>query len=59
MISLYKIHARGRKGPSLEAVIMRVWRYTLRMTSSEFEDALGGHDLASLEMHLEAVIVPV
>ena len=38
---------------------MRVWRYTVRMTSSEFEDALEGRDRASWEMHLEAVIVPV
>jgi hypothetical protein len=59
MISLYKIHAWGREGLSLEAAFMRVWRYTLRMTSSEFEDALGGRDRATLEMNLEAVIVPV
>jgi len=40
----------------LEAVIEGVWRYTWRPGSSEFGDALGGRDWASLEMHLEAVI---
>ena len=39
-----------------EAVIKRVSRYTWRLWSCEFGDALGGRDRASLEMHLEAVI---
>jgi hypothetical protein len=51
-----------------EARIELVWRYILRprLSSSEMhleagdlvelQDALGGHDRASLEMHLEAVI---
>jgi len=39
----------------LEAVIDRVWRYTLRPRSSEFGDALGGPDRASLDEYLEAV----
>jgi len=34
-----------------------VWRYTPRPWSSEFEDALGGCDQVSLEMHLEAIMV--
>jgi len=38
-----------------EAVIERVWRYTWRVRSSEFGDALGGHDRARLEQYLEAV----
>jgi len=41
----------------LEAVIERVWRCTWRLRSSELRDVLGGRDRASLEMHLEAVIV--
>jgi len=32
-------------------------RYTLRLWSSELRDALAGRNRASLEMHLEAVIV--
>ena len=36
----------------LEAMIVR----TCRTQSSEFGDALGGDDRASLEMHLQAVI---
>jgi len=39
----------------LEAVIERVWRCTWRLSSSEFGDALGGHDRAILEEYLEAV----
>jgi hypothetical protein len=34
----------------------RVWRCTWRPGWSEFGDALGGRDRASLEMHFEAVI---
>jgi len=41
----------------LEAVIERVSRCTWRLRSSELRDALGGRDRASLEMHLEAMIV--
>jgi len=40
----------------LEAMIERLWRYTSRPRSSEFGDALGGRDRASLEMYLQAVI---
>jgi len=52
---------------NLQAVIERVYRYTWRLRSSEFgdalggrdrvnsEDALGGRDRLSLEMHSEAV----
>ena len=39
-----------------EIVIERVWRCTWRARSSEFGDALGGRDRASLEMHSEIVI---
>jgi hypothetical protein len=40
----------------LEAMIERVWRCIWRPLSSEFGDAFGGRDRASLEMHLEAKI---
>jgi hypothetical protein len=40
----------------LEAVIDLVWRCTWRPRWSELRDALGGRDLASLHMHLEAMI---
>ena len=40
-----------------EAMIMRVWRCTLRQWLSEFGDALWGRDRMSLKRHLEAVIV--
>jgi len=43
----------------MQAVIERVWRYTGTPWSSEYGDALGGRDQASLEMHLEAAIEPV
>jgi len=51
----------------LEAVTERVWRpgiapvwtYTWRLRSSEFGDALGGHDRARLEEYLEAVNLDV
>jgi len=46
----------GRDRTNLEAVIERVWRYTWRLWSSEFVDALRGLNWASLEMHLEAMI---
>jgi len=39
----------------LEAVIERVWICTWRLRSSEFGDALGGHNRANLQ----AVIEPV
>jgi len=39
----------------LEAVIDRVWRYTLRPRSSGFGDALGGRDRVSLDEYLESV----
>jgi len=38
-----------------EAVIERTWRYTSRLYSSKFGDALGGSD----GVNLEAIIVPV
>jgi hypothetical protein len=38
---------------------MRDWRNSCRLWSSEFEDVLGGCDCASLEINLEAVMVPV
>jgi len=38
------------------AVIERVWRCTWRRRSSEFGDAIGGRDRATLEMDLEAVV---
>jgi len=41
----------------LQAVIEPVWRYTWGLCLSDFADALGRHDVASLEMHLEAVII--
>jgi len=41
---------------TLEAVIERVWRCTSRPRSSDFGYAIGGHDRATLDMHLEAVI---
>jgi len=57
----------GHDVANLQAVIERVWRYTWRPWSSEFgdalggpeivnsEDALGGHDRGSLDMHSEDV----
>jgi len=36
-------------------VIERDWRCTGRPSSSEFGDALGGHDRVKLEIHSEAV----
>ena len=39
-----------------EAVIERVSKCTWRLRWSELRDALRGHDRASLDMHLEAVI---
>jgi len=39
----------------LEAVIDRVWRWTLTLWPSEFGDALAGYDRARLEEYLEAV----
>ena len=39
-----------------EVVIERVWRCTWRPRLSELPDALGGHDRASLDMHLEGGI---
>jgi hypothetical protein len=44
---------------NLESLIMPVWRYTQRPSSCEFGDALGDHDGASLEMHLDALVVRV
>jgi len=41
----------------IEAAIELVWRCTWKPRSSELRDALGGRDRASLEMHLDAVIV--
>jgi len=43
-------------GMHLEAVIERVRRCTWRPWSSEFGEALAGHDRVNSEMHLEAVI---
>ena len=40
----------------MEDVIDRVWRCTCRPRSSALRDALGGHDRASLVMHLEPEI---
>jgi len=40
----------------LEAIIERLWRCTWRPRLSEFGDALGGRDQASLKMYLQAVI---
>jgi len=42
----------------LEATIERVWRWTWRPRLSEFGVAIGGHERATLEMHLEATIEP-
>jgi len=39
-----------------EAVMERVWGCNWRPRSSELRAALGGHDRAGLEMHLEAKI---
>jgi len=39
-----------------KAVIERVWRCNWRPRFSELRATLGGHDRASLEMHLEAEI---
>jgi hypothetical protein len=41
---------------NLEAGIDRVWGCTWRLGWSEFGDAVGGRDRASLEMYLEATI---
>jgi len=38
-----------------EAVIERVWRCTLRPSSSEFGDAIGGRDRANWEAVIERV----
>jgi len=38
-------------------VIRQNWRYTWRECSSELRDALGDRDRASLEMHLEAILM--
>jgi len=40
----------------LEATIERVWRCNWKPESSDFGDALAGHDSASLAIHLQAVI---
>ena len=40
---------------NLESVIVRVWRYTWRLRSSEIGDALGGCDRASLEIHISTM----
>jgi len=40
----------------MEAVIEQVSRCTTRPRFSELRDALGGHDQACLEIHLEAEI---
>ena len=41
--------------PNLEAVIEPVRIYTCRPKSSESGDTLGGHDGASVEVHLQAM----
>ena len=57
----------GRDQANLQAIIERVWRYTLRRYLGGFGDALGGrnrasletdggHDRASLVMYLEVVV---
>jgi len=50
------IHGRRIHG-NLYVVIVRVCRYPWRQCWSEFGDALGGHDWANVERHLENVIV--
>jgi len=47
----------GHDRANLQAVIEQVWICTWRLKSSEIRDALGGQDRASLEMHLEAMMV--
>jgi hypothetical protein len=44
-------------GMLLEAVIEQLWICTWRLRSSELRDALGDQNGASLEMHLEPMIV--
>ena len=39
----------------LQAVIEQVWICTWKLRSSEFGDALGGHDLANLQAVMERV----
>jgi len=39
-----------------DALIKRVWRYTGKLYSDEFGDALGGRDRAALKVHLEVVM---
>jgi len=43
-------------GANLQAISERVWRYTLRPWSSDFGDALGRRDWASVEIHSRAMI---
>jgi len=40
----------------LEAMIVRTWRYTWRLRSSEFGDTLGEPERVSLQMQLDALI---
>jgi len=40
---------------NLQTVIEQVWRYTWRPGSSDFGDALGGHDRANLQAIIERV----
>jgi hypothetical protein len=42
---------------NMEAVIVRVQRYTCSLYLNNFGDALGGRDQASFVMHLEPVMV--
>jgi len=42
---------------SLHAIIVQVWGYSWRRCSQECGDVLGGRDRASLEIHLEALII--
>jgi len=44
----------GQDRANFQAVIERLWRFTGRLRSSEFGDALGGRDRSTLEMHWEA-----
>jgi len=53
--SQLRAELRGHDRANLDAVIVRVWRYTWRLPSSECGVAVGGHD----HLNLEAVIARI
>jgi hypothetical protein len=50
------MHLEGCDHANLEAIFVGVKRYTLRLSSSEFGDALGGRERWGLVMHLKTEI---